>query len=195
MNNAANSCVLPDKAEKPAKTPEELAQIAFLDDLRFGRGEEKPVGLPLACVVKVVESVDVPKANEAYALVTVEGKEGRRWRLCVYRGTVTVGKNALFVSEDAALPFDERWRNPDICTVKDKTFRFGFGVSSRRFLPFVKHNIYRHNSGVLYPLAGCKELKRSRVGTVCSALLNIDSRADLERRAAPRPSNPKFITR
>lgn len=28
--------------EKPVKTPEELAQIAFLDDLRFGRGEEKP---------------------------------------------------------------------------------------------------------------------------------------------------------
>ena len=28
--------------EKPEKTPEEVAAIAFLDDLRFGRGEGKP---------------------------------------------------------------------------------------------------------------------------------------------------------
>ena len=33
----------PAKPEKkPEKTPEEVAAIAFLDDLWFGRGEEKP---------------------------------------------------------------------------------------------------------------------------------------------------------
>ena len=43
--------------EKPEKTPEELAEIAYLDKLRTCEGEEMPVGLPLACVVKVIERV------------------------------------------------------------------------------------------------------------------------------------------
>ena len=38
----------------PEKTPEELAEIAYLDRLRTCEGEEMPVGLPLACIVKVV---------------------------------------------------------------------------------------------------------------------------------------------
>ena len=71
--------------EKPEKTPEELAEIAYLDKLRSCEGEAMPVGLPLACVVKVVAYEEVPKANEQYALVTVEGRDGRTWRLCVRR--------------------------------------------------------------------------------------------------------------
>ena len=53
--------------EKPEKTPEELAEIAYLDKLRTCVGEEMPIDLPLACVVKVVGYEEVPKAGEQYA--------------------------------------------------------------------------------------------------------------------------------
>ena len=52
--------------EKAEKTPEERAEIAYLDKLRICEGEEMPVGLPLACVVKVVAYEEVPKASERY---------------------------------------------------------------------------------------------------------------------------------
>ena len=115
------------------QTPEEAAAdeaaIAFLDELRSCAGEEYPKGLPLACIVKVVDYQDIPKAKEAYALVRVEGFDKRTWRMCVNRKSVRVGKNALFVSERAALPVDDRFRNLAVCKVKEKKYKFGFGVT------------------------------------------------------------------
>lgn len=44
-----NDCkVVDDKESKKPKTPEELAQIAYLDKLRSGEGEVKQEGLSLA---------------------------------------------------------------------------------------------------------------------------------------------------
>ena len=67
--------------EKPEKTPEELAEIAYLDKLRTCVGEEMPIDLPLACVVKVVGYEEVPKAGEQYAMAMVEGRDGRTWQI------------------------------------------------------------------------------------------------------------------
>ena len=149
------------------QTPEEAAAdeaaIAFLDELRSCSGEEYPKGLPLACVVKVVDYQDIPKAKEAYALVRVEGLDKRTWRMCVNRKSVKVGKNALFVSERAALPVDERFRNLAVCKVKEKKYKFGFGVTITRLLPHVKRNVYHNNPGVLYPVADFSELKGKRL--------------------------------
>ncbi len=165
------------------QTPEEAAAdeaaTAFLDDLRECPGEPYPEGLPLACIVKVLECRDIPKAKEAYALVRVEGAGKRTWRMCVYRGQVKAGKNALFVSERAALPVDERFRNLSVCKVKEKKYKFGFGVTIARLLPHVKRHIYHNNPGVLYPVSDFAELKGKRMGTVVAALLRVDDQDEL----------------
>ena len=175
--------------EKPPKTPEELAAIAYLDKLRSCEGETMPVGLPLACIVKVVAYEEVPKANECYAMATVEGRDGRTWRLCIRRYYLEEGMRTLFVSYDALLPEDDgRFDNLDVCKLHERVFRFGFGVKVRRKVPFVKRNVYRNNCGVLYPLDDFHELLKARVGDVCAAKLHIESAEELHRRAtAPQP--------
>lgn len=164
---------------KEPRTPEDLAAIAYLDALRECPGEAHPAGLPLACVVRVLEVVDVPKANDAYAMARVEGADGRTWRMCVYRKTVRAGRNALFVSERAALPDQPRFRNPGVCTVKLKKFKYGRGITATRLLPHVKRHVYRNNCGVLFPLADFPELKGRRVGQVVAVLLRIDDQDEL----------------
>lgn len=193
----------PEKPPKPPKSPEELAAIALLDRLRSGDGDVKPVGLPLACVVKVVHSFDVPKANERYAMVTVEGGGGRTWRLCVFRGYLEPGMRALFVSEDAALPMDDaRFDRFEVCKLRERVYRFGFGVKERRRIPSVRRGIYQINCGVLYPLDDFHELLNARVGDVCAEILHIDSAEALHQRVIspmarkqvfqpPRPPQPK----
>ena len=59
-----------------AKRAATRAEIAYLDKLRTCEGEAMPVGLPLACVVKVVAYEEIPKACEQYAMATVEGRDG-----------------------------------------------------------------------------------------------------------------------
>ena len=177
------------RVAKQPKTPAEQAAIAYLDKLRSCEGEEMPVGLPLACIVKVVAYEEIPKASEQYAMATVEGRDGRTWRMCIRRYYLEEGMLALFVSYDALLPEgDERFDNLDVCKLHDRMFRFGFGVKERRKIPFVKRNIYRNNCGVLYPLDDFRELSKARVGDVCAAKLHIESAEELQRRAAvPQP--------
>lgn len=174
--------------EKTPKTPEELAAIACLDKLRSGEGETRPEGLPLACVVKVVGYEEIPKASDQYAMATVEGRDGRTWRLCIRRYYLEEGMRALFVSDDAALPpDDERFVNLDVCKLHERVYRFGFGVNVRRSVPFVKRNIYVHNCGVLYPLDDFRELEKARVGDVCAAALHIECASELHQKAmAPK---------
>ncbi len=148
----------PKWPKKPPKTEADLAAIAYLDKLRAGGGDPPPRDVPLACIVKVTEYENVPKANEAYAMVRVVGADGKTWRLCVHRGTVKVGKNALFISDAAALPVEDRFRNPAVCTVKEKVYKYGFGVKVRRLLPHVKRHIYPLNCGVLFPTSDFVEL-------------------------------------
>ena len=178
-----------NRKEKPEKTPEELAAISFLDKLRTCEGEEMPVGLPLASVVQVIGYEEVPKANECYAMATVEGRDGLTWRVCIRRYCLEEGMRALFVSYDALLPEDdERFVNLDVCKLHDRVFRFGFGVKERRKIPFVKRNVYRNNCGVLYPLDDFHELLKAKVGDDCSSALHIESAEDLRRKAAaPQP--------
>lgn len=169
---------------KPEKTPEDLAAIALLDRLRTGDGDVKQVGLPLACIVKVIDYFEVPKANERYAMATVEGRDGRTWRMCIFRYYLETGMLALFVSEGAALPMDDpRFDNPDVCKLKERVFKFGFGVKERRYVPSVKRSVYNPNCGVLYPLDDFQELKGARVGDDCADSLRIDSANDLHIRA------------
>ena len=180
--------------EKAEKTPEEQAEIAYLDKLRTCEGEVMPVGLPLACVVKVVGYEEVPKASEQYAMATVEGRGGRTWRLCIRRYYLEEGMRALFVSDDALLPSDdERFGNPDVCKLHERVFRFGFGVKERWKFPFVKRNVYHNNCGVLYPLDDFHELLEAKVGDDCTAWLHIESAGELQRRAAaPQPKKTVF---
>jgi hypothetical protein len=180
---------------KKPKTAKDLADIALLDDLRFGKGETKPTDLPLACVVKVISTMKVPKARNAYSMVTVMGPEKRTWRMCVKRGYVRAGRNMLFISEDAALPVALRWHNDQVCSVKDRVYNFGFGYKIRKLLPHVKHNIYRHNNGVLYPTAAFPELKHEHAGTVCAVHLCVDSAVELQAKLeAPRPKKDVLLS-
>ena len=168
--------------KKPPKTEEDLVAIALLDALREGTGYEHPEKAPLACLVRVLEYADIPKAKEAYALVRVEGPRGETWHLTVNRGTVAVDDVALFISDDAALPDDPRFHNPSVCSVKQKTYKFGFGMDLKRLLPHVKRHIYHFNSGVLYPAADFKELRGQAAGTMVDMLLHIDSQTALKER-------------
>ena len=183
-----------EKGEKPEKTPEELAEIAYLDKLRTCEGEAMPTGLPLACVVKVIAYEEVPKASEQYAMATVEGRDGRTWRLCIRRNYLEEGMRALFVSHDALLPEnDERFDSLDVCKLHERVFRFGFGVKARFKVPFVKRNVYRNNCGVLYPLDDFHELLKAQVGDVCAAALKIESAEELQHRAAQRPKKSAVL--
>ena len=168
--------------KKPPKTEEDLVAIALLDALREGTGYEHPEKAPLACVVRVLEYADIPKAKEAYALVRVRGPNGETWHLSVRRGTVAVGDLALFVSADAALPVDKRFRNEAVCSVKEKTYKFGFGMDLKRLLPHIKRHIFHFNSGVLFPASDFKELKGTSEGTRVDMLLRIDSQTALKER-------------
>lgn len=187
-------CEVQMVADKTPKTAEELAAIAFLDRLRSCDDEVEPMGLPLACVVNVVDYKEVPKANERYAMATVEGGGGRKWRLCIRRYYLDVGMRALFVSRDAVLPpEDVRFANQDVCKLHERVFRFGFGVKVRRLVPFVKRNIYCRNSGVLYPLDDFCELSLARVGEDCAAALQIENEADIRCQAAMQQSKKQLV--
>ncbi len=189
----------PEKSKWPKRPPltdEDRAAIAVLDALREAKGETLPDDLPLACIVKVTEYVEVPKANEAYAMIRVVGPHEKTWRLCVYRHSVRVGKNMLFISERAALPLEERYRNLKACKVKEKVYKYGPGIKPKRLLPHVKRHIYRLNCGVLYPLADFPELKGKRAGMVVAALLNIDDAEEMKiRQNLPRSKmfQPKAV--
>ena len=177
----------PKWPKRPPLTAEDRAAIAVLDELRAGAGEKPPSNLPLACIVKVTEYVEIHKANEAYAMVRVTGPQQATWRMCVYRGTAKVGRNMLFVSGQAALPIEDRYRDPAVCTVKEKTYKYGLGIKAKRLLPHVKRHIYCHNSGVLYPLVAFPELKGKRTGMVVAALLKIDNAEEMKiRQNLPR---------
>ena len=82
----------------------------------------------------------------------VQGAGNREWRMCVSRHYLEEGMDTLFVSKDAALPMEDRFCNRDLVSVKERVYRFGFGVNERRYLPIVKRTIYIHNCGVLFPL-------------------------------------------
>ena len=174
---------------KPERTEQDWANIAYLAKLRECLDEEKPEGLPLACIVHVLDYSEVPMAHERYAMVSVYGPDDRVWRMCVQRGAAQTGDDLLFVSEDAALPVDDRWRDPLVCSVKEKVYKYGHGIKVRRLLPHVKRNIYANNCGVLYPLdAFAKELELVRLGEDCSGRLNIESHEELKiRQNAKKP--------
>ena len=179
---------------KPVRTEQDWANIAYLEKLRECVDEEKPEGLPLACIVKVIESSDVPMAHDRYALVTVYGPDDRVWRMCMFRGLASVGDDMLFVSDDAALPIDERWVDPMVCPLKERVYKFGFGVNVRRKLPIVRRNIYANNNGVLFPPDDfAKELRGARLGEDCSARLNIESATELKLRQNAKKTKPPEI--
>ena len=180
MSAGEESAEKPKWPKKPPKTAEDLAAIAYLDALRAGGGDRPLADVPLACIVKVTAYEEVPKAHENYAMVHVTGPDAKTWRLCVRRGTVKVGKNALFISSDAALPVEDRFRNPAVCTVKEKVYKYGFGVKVRRLLPHVQRHIYPLNCGVLYPTADFAELKGKRAGLHVAVLLHIDRAEELK---------------
>ena len=165
---------------RPEMTPERLAAIKFLDTLRAGTDEDLP-RVPLACIVYVKDYREIPLANEQYALVTVTtGEKGDSWKLAVYRATVKPRTKMLFISADAALPLEPRFRNMDIATYKEKKYKLGDGVIVTRLRPHVKRHIYRLNSGLLYPLKDFPELKGLKAGTDAIAALNIRSEETLK---------------
>ena len=160
---------------KKEKTPEDIAAIEYLARLRDCTDEEKPV-VPLAGIVKVVSLENVPKANDAWTMVRVEWKNGESWRLCVPRDSVKVGNLYLFVSGEAALPVDERYRN--VFKIKERVLKNGCGVKIRTYLPHVPRSIYRNNSGLLAPVSKFSELRGKRAGALVAALLHIERYAD-----------------
>ena len=176
--------IWPVKAER---TPEDDAAIAYLDRLRACADEEPPV-VPRACVVKVTAVENVPKANERYAMATVKAADAKTWRVCLVRGTVKKGDDALFVTPEVALPDDPRFR--EAFHVKERVFRYGFGVSERVLLPHVSRSIYRNNSGLLCPIARFKELRPKMGEIAVMRILKLQHLADLRARAQG-PSRPK----
>ena len=100
--------------KRPEMTPERLAAVKYLDELRNAPDADAP-DVPLSAVVYVKDYREIPLANDLYALVTVTtGEQGKSWKLAVYRGSVKPRTKALFVSSDAALPIEPRFQNPAI---------------------------------------------------------------------------------
>jgi len=166
---------------RPEMTPERLEAIKYLDELRSGSDEDMP-DVPLCCIVYVKDYKEIPLANEQYALVTVTtGEKGSCWKVAVYRGHAKPRTKMLFISADAALPIEPRFRNMDIATYKEKKYKLGTdGMTVTRLRPHVKRHIYRLNSGLLYPLKDFPELKGMKAGTDATAALNIRSEETLK---------------
>lgn len=164
--------------KRPEMTPERLEAIKVLDGLRSGTDEDMPE-VPLAVMVYVKDSMDIPLANEAYALVTVMGAGESKWQVAVRRGAARPRTKMLFVSSDAALPIDDRYKNPNVTKCKEKRYRFGV-AEVHRLLPHVQRHIFRLNCGVLYPLKDFPELKGLKRGDDVSALLNVRSQKTLK---------------
>lgn len=176
---------------KPVRTEQDWANIAYLEKLRNCLDEEMPEGLPMASIVKVLEYSEVPMAHEKYAMVTVYGPDDRMWRMCVLRGTAQVGDEMLFINADAALPVEERWVDSMVCPLKERVYKFGFGIKVRRKLPITRRNIYANNNGVLYPLDDFeKDLRGVRLGEDCSGRLNIESATELKMRQNAKKPKP-----
>lgn len=167
--------------KRPEMTPERLEAVRFLDELRSGSDADLPK-VPLACIVYVKDYMEIPLANEQYALVTVTtGEKGGSWKLAVYRDSVKPRTKSLFISADAALPVEPRFRNEAIATYKEKKYRLGAdGMTVTRLRPHVKRHIYRLNSGLLYPLKDFPELRGLKAGTDATAALNIRSEETLK---------------
>lgn len=154
-------------SKENTKSAEELAQIAFLDELRasdYGPQPERPV----AVVVKVISVCDVPKAGNQYALAEVTDGTAA-WKVCLPRGVVKARQRALFVSEDAILPMDERYRCGKPPIANQRNLKGGIPMLT----PIVRRNVYRANQGVLYPVAAFSELKKCAVGDVVAGILHI----------------------
>ena len=168
---------------KVPKTEEDFKAIEILNRLRAGVGDKMPEGLPLACIVRVVDYEDIHKAGENYAMIAVYGPDDKLWRMCIRRGQAAIGDEVLFVGANAALPLEERFDDPLVCSLKQKVYKFGNGIRVRRMRPIIKRNIYLHNCGVIYPLDDFREdLRRCRIGEDCSMLLNIDNHEELKER-------------
>ena len=167
--------------KRPEMTPERLEAVRVLDELRSGSDADLPK-VPLACIVYVKDYMEIPLANEQYALVTVTtGEKGGSWKLAVYRDSVKPRTKSLFISADAALPVEPRFRNEAITTYKEKKYRLGAdGMTVTRLRPHVKRHIYRLNSGLLYPLKDFPELRGLKAGTDATAALNIRSEETLK---------------
>ena len=164
--------------KRPEMTPERLAALKRLEELRSGKDEDIPK-VPLATIVYVKSSEDIPLANEQYALVTVTGAEKQSWKLAIRRGTAKPRTRMLFVSSDAALPVEQRYRNDSVTKCKEKKYRFGV-AEVVRLLPHVQRHIFRLNCGVLYPLKDFPEIKGEAKGTDLSAMLKIRSQKTLK---------------
>ena len=176
---------------KPVRTEQDWANIAYLEKLRDCIDEVMPEGLPMACIVKVLEYSEVPMAHDKYAMVTVYGPDDRMWKMCVLRGTAQVGDEMLFINADAALPVDDRWVDSMVCSLKERVYKFGFGIKVRRKLPITRRNIYGNNNGVLYPLDDFeKDLRNVRLGEDCSGILNVESATDLKERQNAKKQKP-----
>ena len=177
------------KREKP--TAERIAEAKVLERLRFGVDDLPPPVMPLACIVKVVACEDVPLANDKYAMASIYGPDEEIFRLCVARDLAAPGMDMLYVDAAAALPIEERWKDERTTHIKEKVYRFGFGVKVRRYLVHVKRNIFTHNCGVLYRLdAFANDLEGAKIGEDCSSRLNIENHNELKARQNA-PSKPK----
>lgn len=166
-----------------------MAQIAFLDELRASDYAAQPER-PVAVVVKVTSVCDVPKAGNQYALAEVS--DGTvAWKVCLPRGMVKARQRALFVSEDAVLPMDERYRCGKPPIANQRNLKGGIPMLT----PIVRRNVYRANQGVLYPVAAFPELKKCAVGDVVADILHILSekqqKAEKERRIADELARAK----
>jgi len=178
---------------RPPRTAADEAAIACLDKLRACEGEEPPV-VPLACVVRVTDIEEIPKAGERYAMATVETLGSKTWRVCVVRGTVAPGDDALFVTPGVAMPDEARFR--ENFHVMERVYKYGFGVSERVLEPHLARNIYRNNSGLLCPISRFKELRPMMSEAAVMKALKLQPVAELKARAqAPRKPKAKNVFR
>ena len=176
---------------KPERTAADERNLAYLDMLRKCEGEAMPA-TPLCCVVKVVAYEEVPLANEKYALVTAQGPSGTSWKMCIERGTIEKDELGLFISPNAALPDEDRYR--ENFKVKERVYKYGFGAKEHVEIPIVSRGIYHNNPGLLAPLDDFPELKRAKTGDLVAEKLRIQDVRELSTRAANKPAKPKSFT-
>lgn len=168
------------KKVKPPKTPEELADIAYLERLHES-DISKMVKLPPLMLVKVTRVKPIPKSGDRYDMVTVSAGLFKSWEVAVERGSAKPGELFVSFAFASTLPYDRFANRLQKYGFKKKSFQVAYKKLDVRILPRVKRTVFTLNPCVLIPLSEFPEFEDEAVGTDLSKAAGAKTEAEMRK--------------
>ncbi|MBO7684211.1 MAG: hypothetical protein J6T51_05760 [Kiritimatiellae bacterium] len=167
---------------------------AFVRSLREADPADLPP-LPRAAPMTIGGIVEIPTRQARHVLVTLAGRDGPSWSVCVKKGLFKVGEKVLFVRKDVMIRDAPCVKEAAVTPYRRKKLFFRGGVRMAYIVPKVMARPYGANPGAIMRLGPFAELKGVPTGTdVGDALGATDQGAldrELERRRADKARRHK----